>query len=92
MIYNTQMNIRVPIEHSDFYQLDKDQKRMADDCAKYKQYFAHLMSTQILSPSYIFMILSAEHELNIILKKLQLCAEELHYYCSLPQSPQVPRW
>jgi len=62
-----------------------DQREMVATCFSYKDQLENIMCTRILSPQCIFLLMSLEHDLNVILEKLSLYQQELHYYCSYNQ-------
>lgn len=64
---------------------------MIDTCHNYKQHLERIISSNILSPQYNFMVLTVDHELNILLKKLNLCQEELRYFYTY-SSQTSPKW
>eukprot|EP00339_Tiarina_fusa_P019199 CAMPEP_0117033546 /NCGR_PEP_ID=MMETSP0472-20121206/23956_1 /TAXON_ID=693140 ORGANISM="Tiarina fusus, Strain LIS" /NCGR_SAMPLE_ID=MMETSP0472 /ASSEMBLY_ACC=CAM_ASM_000603 /LENGTH=186 /DNA_ID=CAMNT_0004742483 /DNA_START=18 /DNA_END=578 /DNA_ORIENTATION=+ len=54
-IRNAQVNLPVPVQHSDFEQLDLDQKQMISTCHIFKNHLENIVSMNILSPlSYLF--------------------------------------
>jgi len=90
-IRNAQVNLPVPVQQSDFEQLDIDQKKMIAECYTFKEHLENIVATNILAPQYIFLVLSLDHELSVLLKKLTLYQEELHYYCSYNPQTSQPR-
>lgn len=65
---------------------------MIETCNNYKHHLNRIICSNILSPQYNFTILTLEHELNILLKKLHLYQEELIYYGNYNPHTSPPKW